>query len=41
MDNINIYLQETGWEIVEWTHLAQDQGKWWAVFSTEMNLQVP
>jgi hypothetical protein len=29
----------TGWEIVDWIHLAQDRDKWWAVVNTVMNLK--
>jgi hypothetical protein len=27
-DNIRIYLSETGWEGVVWSHLAQDRDQW-------------
>jgi hypothetical protein len=27
--NIRLCLKETGWEVVEWMHLAQDKDKWW------------
>jgi hypothetical protein len=26
-DNIRTYLKETGWEVVDWIHLAQDKGQ--------------
>jgi len=39
--NIRIYLTETGWEIVDWMHLAQDRYQWWALVNTVMNLRVP
>ena len=32
---------ETGWEAVEWIHVAQDVDKWWAPVNTLMNHQVP
>jgi hypothetical protein len=34
-------LRETGWEVVDWIHLAEDRDKSWAVLNTVMNLQVP
>jgi len=40
-DNIRIDLRETGWEIVDWIHLAQDMDQWRALVNTEMNLWVP
>jgi len=33
-------LKEIGWETVNWINLAQDRGKWLAVFNTVMNLWV-
>jgi len=24
-------LGEIGWEVVDWMHLAQDRGQWWAL----------
>jgi hypothetical protein len=33
-------LREIGWEGVEWIHLAQDRGRWWAVVNAVMNLRV-
>jgi hypothetical protein len=40
-DNIRMDLRETGWECVDWIHLAQDRVQWRAVVSTVMNLRVP
>jgi hypothetical protein len=34
-------LNARGWEGVDWTHLAQDDYKWWAVVNKAMNFQVP
>lgn len=33
-------LKETGWESVDWFHVAKKRGKWWAVVNTEMILWV-
>jgi hypothetical protein len=30
-DNINMDLQEVGWESMDWTDLAQDRDRWWAL----------
>jgi hypothetical protein len=40
-DNIRVDLREIGWESLNWIHLAQDRGQWWAVVNTEMNLLIP
>jgi hypothetical protein len=40
-DNIRMDLKETGWEGVDWMHLAQDRDQWWAVVNMVMNLRVP
>jgi hypothetical protein len=34
-------LRETGWEGVDWIHLAEERDQWWAVVNTVMNLQIP
>jgi hypothetical protein len=39
-DGIRMNLRETGWESVEWIHLAQDRDRWQAVVNTVMNLWV-
>jgi hypothetical protein len=39
-DNITMDLRETGWEIVDWIHLAQDRDQWQAVVNTVMKLRV-
>jgi hypothetical protein len=41
VDNIRINLRETGWEGVDWMHLAQDRDQWWALVNAVMNLWVP
>jgi hypothetical protein len=32
-DNIRMYLRETGWEDVDWIHLAHDKDQWQALVS--------
>ena len=39
-DNINIDLQEMGWEGMDWFDLSQDRDRWRALVSAVMNLQV-
>jgi len=38
---IRMDLVETGWEGVDWIHLAQDEDRWRALVNTIMNLRVP
>jgi hypothetical protein len=38
---IRMDLMETGWEGVDWMHLAQDRDQWQAPEITVMNLRVP
>jgi len=40
-DNIRTDLRETGWESVDWIHMAQDRVQKWALVDTVMNLRVP
>jgi hypothetical protein len=40
-DDTRINLRGTGWEGINWMHLAQDRDKWRSLVSTVMNLQVP
>jgi hypothetical protein len=40
-DNIKIGLQETGWEGMDWFHLAQDRDKRQDLVNMVMNPQVP
>jgi len=39
-DNMRMDLKETGWEGMDWFHLAQDRDHWQAVINTGMNLRV-
>jgi hypothetical protein len=41
VDNIKIYLRETGWDGMDWIDLAQDRDPWRAPVNMVMNLQVP
>jgi hypothetical protein len=34
-------LREIGWEVLYWTHLAQDKDQWWALVNMVINLQIP
>jgi hypothetical protein len=40
-DNIKMDLRDIGFGDVDWTDLAQDRDRWWALVNTVMNLQVP
>jgi hypothetical protein len=39
-NGIRVDLREIGWRWggMEWIHLAQDRGQWWAVVNAVMNL---
>jgi hypothetical protein len=39
-DNIRIDVTETGWEVVDWMHLAEDKDQWRVHVYTVMNLRV-
>jgi hypothetical protein len=39
-DDIRMDLINTGWEGVDWMHMAQVRDQWWAVVNTVMNLRV-
>jgi hypothetical protein len=36
-----INLKETGWEGMDWVHLAQDRDQWRALVNTAMKHRVP
>jgi hypothetical protein len=38
--HIRMGFGETGWEGVEWIHVAQTRDQWWALVITVMNLRV-
>jgi hypothetical protein len=40
VDNIEIYLRETGWDGVDWIDLAQNRDQWRALVNRVMNLRV-
>jgi hypothetical protein len=40
-DNIRMDLRETGWQGVDWMHLAQDRNQWRALMNTVINLRFP
>jgi len=39
-DNINMDLQEVGFESMDWIELAQDRGRWRPPLNPLLNLQV-
>jgi hypothetical protein len=40
-DNLKTDIKETEYESVEWIHLAQCRGQWWALVNTVLNLRLP
>jgi hypothetical protein len=36
-----MYLNETGFENVDWIYVPQDIGLWWALTNTVMDIWVP
>jgi hypothetical protein len=41
VDNIKMYLRETGRDGKNWIDLAQDRDRWMALVNTVLNLRVP
>jgi hypothetical protein len=41
VDNIKIYLRETGWGGMDWIDVAHDRDQWRALVNTVMNLRIP
>jgi len=39
-ENIEMDVQEVGWEGRDWIDLTQNRDRWWAVVKAVMNLQV-
>jgi hypothetical protein len=39
-DNTVIDLRRIGWEVVDWIHMAQDRGQWWAFKNMFMKIRV-
>jgi hypothetical protein len=39
-EDIKMDIKETGYECVDWIHLAQDTEQWWALVSTVINCRV-
>jgi len=40
-DNINMYVNEPGWEVVDWIYVSQDGGKCRTILSTAMDFHIP
>jgi hypothetical protein len=34
-------LKEVGYGSIDWSDMAQDRGRWWALVNVGMSLQVP
>jgi hypothetical protein len=41
VDNINLDLEDTEWDGVDWIGLAQNRDQWKALVSPVMNIRVP
>jgi hypothetical protein len=41
VDNIKMDIREIGWDVVDWTDMAQDRDQWRALLNTVLNLRVP
>jgi hypothetical protein len=40
VDNIKIYLRDTGWDGVDWNDMAQDREQWKDFVNTVLNFRV-
>ena len=40
-DNIKVYLQEVGCEVMDWINVAQGRDRWREIVIAVMNLRVP
>jgi hypothetical protein len=40
-DNIKMYLQDVGCDVMDWIEIAQDKDRRQALFNAIMNLQIP
>jgi hypothetical protein len=40
-DNINVDLQEVGWEDMDWINVARDRERWRALVNVVLNFRVP
>jgi hypothetical protein len=40
-DNIEMDIQEVGYEGMDWIHLAENRGRWRTVVNAVINLRVP
>jgi hypothetical protein len=40
-ENVKIDLRETGWDGMDWLHLAQDRDQWRYLVNTVMKLRTP
>jgi hypothetical protein len=41
VDNIKMDLRDIEWDGMDWTDLAQDRDKWWALVNRVMNHLIP
>jgi hypothetical protein len=39
-DNIEMYLREIGWDVMDWIQLVQDRDQWKVLVKTAMNFWV-
>jgi hypothetical protein len=40
-DNTGMNFREIEWEVVDWIHLAQEEGNWQTLVNAVMDLRVP